>query len=194
MTKKDAHKIGRNELCPCGSGKKSKNCGCGRQFITCGRDPEADAYHEASHAVFGVIFDFAIEFATVVPFISNDGEQFVGTCNFKASSELGPGGYLTGARSSKWLLVQLAGCVVEWHRGTLAFGTLPLSDSRNVDQIVNQLPEALREIVIEKAVEQIQVMISHPPTWKAITRIAEMLLNKDRLDGDEIKREVLAVR
>jgi hypothetical protein len=160
----------------------------------CGGNRQADAYHEAAHAVFGVIFNFPIDFATVVPFISKGGEQFVGTCNFKASSELGPDGYLAGGRLAQWLLVQLAGCVAEWHWGSLAYGSMPVSDSRQVNHLLSQLPESLREIVIEKSVKQIEAMIADPSTWRAITRIGEMLLSRDRIDGDEIEREVLAIK
>jgi hypothetical protein len=47
-------KIGRNQLCPCGSGKKFKRCGCGYQSIASDKHIE-----DGPHAVneYGVLME-----------------------------------------------------------------------------------------------------------------------------------------
>jgi SEC-C motif len=88
-------KIGRNQKCPCGSGKKFKKCGCGRMFYIpkSAANPVANAYHEAAHAVFNVLLDFPIEYVTIVP-----SAEYVSHCQCLESSELGESGRIEGWR------------------------------------------------------------------------------------------------
>ena len=37
-------KIGRNQLCPCGSGKKFNRCGCGYQTAAANKNPESEVH------------------------------------------------------------------------------------------------------------------------------------------------------
>jgi SEC-C motif len=187
-------KIGRNQPCPCGSGKKFKKCGCQNPFIfnQGSRDRVANAFHESAHAVFGVLFDFPIEFVTIVPF-SKDGEDFVGICNFEYTSKVGEGGRLEGWRARLYLFIQVAGPAVEWRRGTMVYGAMPSSDARIIDRLLGQLPEALKETVIEAAVGFVNADLDNPEIWQAISHIAQMLLSRGRIEGAEIRRDVLAI-
>lgn len=187
-------KIGRNQPCPCGSGKKFKKCGCQNRFIfnEGSRDRVANAFHESAHAVFGVLFDFPIEFVTIVPF-SKDGEDFVGTCNFEQTSEVGEGGRLEGWRARLYLFIQVAGPAVEWRRGTMVYGAMPSSDARIIDRILGQLPQALKESVLEAAVGFVNADLDNPEIWQAISHVAQMLLSSGRIEGAEVRRDVLTL-
>ncbi len=187
-------KIGRNQPCPCGSGKKSKRCGCESHFTVNegASDRVANAFHEGAHAVFGVLYDFPIDFVTIVPF-SKNGENFVGTCNFKETSEVGEGGRLEERRLGLYLFIQIAGPVVEWRRGTMVYGAMPSSDIRIINELLGELPDVLKEKVIEAAVDFVDGELGNPDIWRAISHIAQMLLRTGRIEGDEVRQEVLAI-
>jgi hypothetical protein len=180
----------RNGPCPCGSGTASKDCSCGREFALQPADRETVAFHESGHAVLAVIFSFPIDFATVVPFTDEIGRDLLGLVEYKKVGGLEPGGTMSGQRLRDWLLTGLAGSVIEWKRGTSSRGTMSDLDYL---EILTVWPEGDRDAVLAVAIAEIEILYEQPRVWRAIERIAELLMTRDRLSGEEIEREVLAI-
>jgi hypothetical protein len=183
-------KIGRNDPCPCGSGKKFKKCDCDQQFrlIESASNRVVNAHHEAGHAVFNVLLDFPLDHVTIIP-----SGEYASLCDCLESSELGPGGKIYGWRHMARLVTLMAGPEVEWSRGTMPEDKMPVSDSREIRRLMSPASEEVRGEYLRAGVMFTRFGLSQRPIRRAISRVAQMLLTAGRVEGSDVHREVMAI-
>jgi len=148
------------------------------------------AYHEAAHAVMAVLLDFPLEYATVIPYTA-DGVLIGGLTKMK--TENGGKFYLTNNQAWMYLMVQQAPAIVESSRKTHQPGSISGGDAETINRILNAIPEDQRANYIEKASIGLNLMFNDKKVCQAIERVAEMLFENGRVEGEDIRREVMAI-